>query len=694
MSRNRSFRRKICYLIAIGLLLPVLYWLGHPEASSSEVAKGSPGGKLAQIRREQKLSQAQLGQIDPTSETIKLATFGLRPIAANILWAKAINYKMKKDWTNLSATLNQLTKVQPHFIDVWRFQGWNLSYNCSTEFDDYRERYRWVMKGIDFLKLGLSYNEHEPRLLKDVGWVISQKIGRADEHKQFRVMFREDDDFHGPLPKSERDNWLVGKSWYRKAEVLVDTEDVRLIGDSPLIFRSKAPMCQMNYAEAIEEDGTFGEKAKTAWENASREWYELGQLDISTSKIDPLTDKPLEIRLGDRERHMEKADEISKEIDSLMPGRRRKILEEKIAKLTDKQREAMAVPPPERSEEQYRTAAEAEALLLVTDKEVAGDNAKAIKLAKQARRERELAGTTNSYRGIVNYDHWKLRAEVEQTDDMLKARRLVYEGDKALEQGNLPAADNAYRDGSAAWVRVLAMFPQLIPDRDTVEQVEHVVNQYKKTLDQRDELFPADFALAGFVQIQVADATETAGAREFAKKAKDALAKGDLVTAQSLLRDSLGNWSKVLAAVPSLRLLSDRKTAQEITDLTREYAAVLKKNKQPFPDNFSLQQFIWVQVEHDPQTQAARKAIDKAIAVLDKKDPSQEDLAAAGKDYEQGLADWRKVLDKYPSAIADKNIADELLMAIDRYKQLLKKQDKKLPEKFILQDVVDRYAKQ
>ena len=240
---------------------------------------------------------------------------------------------------------------------------------------------------------------------------------------------------------------------------------------------------------------------------------------------------------------------------------------------------------------------------------------------------------------------------------------------------------------------MLAQFPQLIPDRDTVEQVEHVVEQYKKTLDQRDELFPADFALAGFVQLQVADATETKGAREFAQKAKQALAKGDLAAAQSLLRDSLDNWRKVLAAVPSLRLLSDRKTAQEITDLTREYAAVLKKNKQPFPDNFSLQQFIWVQVEHDPQTQAARKAIDAAVVVLDKKDPSKEDLAAAAKNFEQGLADWRKVLDKYPSAIADKNIADELLMTIDRYKQILKKQDKKLPEKFILQDIVDRYSR-
>ncbi len=222
-------------------------------------------------------------------------------------------------------------------------------------------------------------------------------------------------------------------------------------------------------------------------------------------------------------------------------------------------------------------------------------------------------------------------------------------------------------------MRVLAAYPQLIPDRDTVDHVEHVIDQYRKTLDQRDELFPADFALAAFVQIQVADARETAAAREFAKQAKEALAKGDLDTARTSLRNSLDEWRKVLVAVPSLRLLSDRKTAKEITDLVRDYAAVLKKTAQPLPDNFPLQQFVWVQVEHDALTQSARKAADK-------------------QDFEQSLADWRKVLDKYPSAIADRNIADELMMTIDRYKQILKKQGKKLPEKFILQDVVDRYA--
>ena len=151
---------------------------------------------LAQLRTRYHLSQAQLGEIDPASVTIKLATLGLRGVAANILWEKATDYKMKKDWTNFGATLNQITKVQPNFVNVWINQAWNLSYNVSVEFDDYRERYRWVIKGFEFLKDGIKYNDRQPRLQWELGRMISQKIGKADEVKQYRRLFKEDDDFN------------------------------------------------------------------------------------------------------------------------------------------------------------------------------------------------------------------------------------------------------------------------------------------------------------------------------------------------------------------------------------------------------------------------------------------------------------------------------------------------------------------
>ena len=113
-------------LVLIAVLLVPLSALSQPRDSSS------PGGYLARLRTEAQLSQADLGEIDPTSETMRLATLGLKNIAVTLLWDRANFYKKVEDWTNLSAVLEQMTKLQPNFYSVWDFQAHNLSYNISS----------------------------------------------------------------------------------------------------------------------------------------------------------------------------------------------------------------------------------------------------------------------------------------------------------------------------------------------------------------------------------------------------------------------------------------------------------------------------------------------------------------------------------------------------------------------------------
>ena len=96
-------------LVAIAVLLVPLSMLSQPADSSS------PGGYLARLRTRDGLSQANLGEIDPTSETMRLASLGLKNIAVTLLWDRANHYKKVEDWTNLSATLEQMTKLQPNF---------------------------------------------------------------------------------------------------------------------------------------------------------------------------------------------------------------------------------------------------------------------------------------------------------------------------------------------------------------------------------------------------------------------------------------------------------------------------------------------------------------------------------------------------------------------------------------------------
>ena len=164
MNPQRSFLRKVVYLAAIGALLGPLFWLSQPATSDVKEAKGRPGGLLAQLRQHYHISQTELGRVDLTSETIKLATLGMRGVAADILWAKAEKLPDEEGLTNFSATLEQITKLQPNFIGPWHYQAWNLSYNVAAAFDDYHDKYYWVIRGVKLPPGGHRHNEHEPRL--------------------------------------------------------------------------------------------------------------------------------------------------------------------------------------------------------------------------------------------------------------------------------------------------------------------------------------------------------------------------------------------------------------------------------------------------------------------------------------------------------------------------------------------------
>jgi hypothetical protein len=497
MNPRRSFVRKIVYLVAIAVLLVPLFWLSQPATIGTKTSKGSPGGQLAKLRAEYGLTETQLGEIDPTSETMELATFGMRGVAANLLWEKANRYKMKKDWTNLSATLQQLSKLEPHFISVWRFQAWNLSYNVSAEFDDYRERFRWVIKGIQFLQEGIRHNEREPRLYWDVGWYTAQKIGRADESKQFRRLYKDPDNaygIHGDRPAEQRDNWLVGKEWFEKAEKLVDS-GATLKGISPVVFYSDRGMCQMNYSDALEQDGIFGEKARLAWNLAGRDWHDFGAREIPTS-FDGM------IRLNDGERVEQQVIQFRKQIDELAPGLREKIVQDKRNALPDDMRKALDTPPEKRTDEQFRLAFEAIEKIRVSHDEVArrvpgAKRREALELAKRATEDEKMAQVIDRYREIVNFKYWRRRAQIEQTGEALKAREKIYEGNQAFSKGDLVTARDQYVEGLAEWRRLLDKpeFADLTTDRHMVEELGEIIKRYREILEKRDEEFPKDFIL-------------------------------------------------------------------------------------------------------------------------------------------------------------------------------------------------------
>ena len=334
--KNVSFIRKVVYLVLMAALLIPLYLISAPSFSRPD-GNRSEGGLLTQMREKHQLSQANLGEIDPASESMKLATLGMRGVAANLLWNRAAEYKKKEQWDNLRATLNQIAKLQPNFVLVWQHQAWNLSYNVSVEFDNYKHRYHWVKKGIDFLMEGIRYNNKEPRLLWDLGWFFGHKVGRSDEYKQFREEFRNDEDFHNSFRghikiedsqdfNGKPDNWLTSHQWYVKAQNVVDLDGVTVKGKNPLVFHSYPGKSLIRYGEAIEEEGTFDDYAKEAWREAFKAWDKYGSRDIPTSY-------GYTIQLNDGEAIQEriKADEAA--LDGVIPGLREDLIAKEKAQM-------------------------------------------------------------------------------------------------------------------------------------------------------------------------------------------------------------------------------------------------------------------------------------------------------------------------------------------------------------------------
>lgn len=503
--QNPSFVRKVAYLAAIAVLLLPIAYLSQPATVARGGGGVSAGGKLSKLRVQYNLSQAELGEIDPASETMKLATVGLRGVAVNVLWSSALHYQKVKDFNALELTVKQIIRLQPNFLKIWDFQAHNLSYNTSVEFDNYRDRYQWVKKGIAFLILGTQYNRDEPGLLNSVGWFVGQKMGRSDENRQFRRLFKEDKDFHAEFRKhgvdvdrgmvlGKPDSWLVSKLWYDKAEESVARgRPLRL--KSPLLFYNSAPMALINHATALEkDDGIYGQTAQFAWRQADTAWTRYGSREI-------LSSSGYMIRLNSLDELDKRLQGFHDELDHLAPGARNQLRQEKTAALKPEERTLLDKPADQRSfEEGMQAIYEIGPKIAVSADEVvtrASPNNRTLarEVADRIANLNDVKQTTTSYRNIVNYEYWEARSNAEQLDIALNARELVQKADKIRKRaGELSQAKRMYEEAWKNWAVLFEKYPVLLDSVEGGELVESIAH-YRELLSALEEDFPEDFPL-------------------------------------------------------------------------------------------------------------------------------------------------------------------------------------------------------
>jgi hypothetical protein len=265
------------YLVIILLLLVPIYLLGKPASGQGE---DRGGGYLADLRDEYDLGESDIGDVDPTSTSLNFLLLGLRGIAVNKLRLELEEYKNHKEWAQMEATTRAVVKLQPHYIEVWRYLAWNMTYNVSAEWDSVPDRYYWVKKGGKFAQEATDRNRDVPELYWECGKTWGNKIARSDEWKYFRKYFRVDPDTvthkNGPDPSINPDgldNYLVARVWYQHGNDKEVNRTQHIMMRS--IFRSYPSRSLLDQADTLQREGKFTGETEIAWEEAAHAWREV-----------------------------------------------------------------------------------------------------------------------------------------------------------------------------------------------------------------------------------------------------------------------------------------------------------------------------------------------------------------------------------------------------------------------------------
>lgn len=526
---NKPFVRKIIYIFMIGVLIIPLSFISAPETRNSEGDIARPGGKLAQLRETHSLSQAKMSDIDPASETMKLASLGLRGVAVNVLWMQAAKHRKDENYDKLSSTLKLLTKIQPNFIRVWEYQAHNLSYNISMEFDDYEQRYSWVKKGLVFLKGGIPHNKRDHRMTDNMGFFTGNKFGKSDEKKSFRRLFRTDEDFHSEMDEMidsdlydsryGYDSWRMAYLWYDFSRKLVEEKNCDQYR-SDVMFYQFRPSQLRHQAISLQEEFPPSTFIQSIWRDADQAWIEYG----NTPLINTLG---IQVTLEGQVATQERLAAARAELDALAePGRRISMLSDFAKDLgIDEEDQMLIKAEPDQLTEEENVRAQNIRLRLASmdlrldDKiamQVAQDQrAEATAVVQKINKIQAELQTIGRDGETVNYPYWRSRNKNEALDSTLVAHQALYEAESVWRKSTYDdeyefdyktkekkitrkGAITLFLEAFELWKPIFENNPRLA-DGQLSDRMIGSVKEFQKMLRFSNRPWPENFPLQGLI---------------------------------------------------------------------------------------------------------------------------------------------------------------------------------------------------
>jgi hypothetical protein len=115
-----------------------------------------------------------------------VALGGFRGLISNLLWARASELQEEDKFFEMAQLADWITKLEPHYTQVWIFEEWNMAWNISVKFKDFGDRWRWVRRGMALLRdEGLRYNPDTIPLYRELAWIFQDKIGKDTDDASY-----------------------------------------------------------------------------------------------------------------------------------------------------------------------------------------------------------------------------------------------------------------------------------------------------------------------------------------------------------------------------------------------------------------------------------------------------------------------------------------------------------------------------
>jgi hypothetical protein len=152
---------------------------------------------VSQVQRSMNKERERLGitRVEPLKNAPPVLAFttvalgGFRGLISNALWIRATDLQDEDKFFEMVQLADWITKLEPHYPQVWLVQAWNMAYNISVKFKSWPDRWRWVKRGFELLRdEGLAYNPDDTLIYRELGWIFQHKMGQNldDAHMYYK----------------------------------------------------------------------------------------------------------------------------------------------------------------------------------------------------------------------------------------------------------------------------------------------------------------------------------------------------------------------------------------------------------------------------------------------------------------------------------------------------------------------------